>query len=1521
MSRVSRFGLSVVLTAALVPLVPLANAGVASAEGGPSDPLPPVHSVSVTSLSMGTRPPDDVSGDALNEDQAPETVNPGAGTHTATSLSPSATWDVSGHTGDFSWSYPLRVPPAPGGFEPGLALSYRSSAVDGRTSATNNQASWVGDGWDLSAGFVERTYGACAEDEDGGTTPPETGDLCWRSDNATASFAGGSGMLIGNDQDGWRIKDDNAAKVQRLYDAANGDDNGEHWRITTVDGTQYLFGSQPASSSTWTVPVFGDDVNDPCYDAQFAEAHCAQAYRWNLDKVIDRHGNVIRYFYDVETNKYGMNMADTGVSYTRDGTLRRVEYGLRDDLPNNPATGLVEFTTTNRCVKNSVCTHEKPLNWPDTPLKERCTGTTCADKHAPTFWSTQKLSTITARVWNGTDYTNVSRWDLGHEFPDPGDGELAALWLRSITHTGLVGDEVPLPAVTFEGTAMANRVYRADGAGWLNRYRITGIVSETGGVTSINYAAPQCREGGPMPTLPETNQLRCFPARWVKENWAERQDYFHKYVVEQVVQSDRLSTSTAQVTSYEYLDGAAWHWDTSEFIPEKKKTWNEFRGFGRVRIKSGSPDDLAGPVSMVEKRFYRGMDGDGPPSDTRPLVNVTDSIGGSYRDRDWLAGFGFETTVFNGVGDSVVSRSITEPWSRGPTAERDPYKAYIVRTGVERGYTALAAGDWRTTRSETDYNDDGLAIKVNDLGDTDIVGDDRCTRTTYVRNTDKWMLSFPSETTTVSVHCGQTPTLPTQAITATRTSYDGQAAGVAPTTGNVTRAEVADTWPATGPNYSVVASSTYDRHGRVLAATNALGKTTTTAYTPAVGGPHTQTKVTSPPTLAVPAGLVTTSTFEPAFGQPIKVVDPNNLLVEATYDSLGRKTEVWLPNLRRQFGSSGNFRFRYLIRNNAPSVVTTDKLSANGGRYVTTNEFFDGLLRKRQAQTIAVGGGRLMIDTRYDSQGRVFKQTQPYFNNAPVDTTLWVASDVEVPGLTRTEYDGAGRVVEQVYQGGAVEKWRTSTRYDGDRVHVTPPDGDTPTTTITDARGQTTELRQYAADTPTGDDFDATHYTHTPAGELATVTDPGDNMWRYGYDLRGRQTSVQDPDKGDSTYTYDNADQLTSVTDARDSTVAYVYDALGRRTAVHEDSVDGTKLAEWLYDTAFFGKGLLASSTRWTNGHPYTTTIDGYSGLYQPDMVITSIPQVEGQLAGNYTWYGSFNTDGTLSGEDYPAAGGLSSETVNYVVDDLGRPLSSSGAYNGTVELVTDTNYSRYGETERITLGEGLRAWLSYYYEDHTRRLKRTVVDAEVPNPMQADLRYTYDPAGNITSVADTPAGLPQDTQCFRYDHLRRLTEAWTPTTDCASDPSSPGLAGAAPYWHSYSYDSTGNRVSETQHATPGAVTSDITRSYAYTGHRLDTVTTANPGGTRVDEYGYDPAGNTTSRALAGQDETLTWSPEGHLASVNKDGQTTSFVYNADGQRLLRRDASGTTLFVGKQEVEWTKSTNSVRATRYYTQG
>ncbi|EWC62998.1 hypothetical protein UO65_1708 [Actinokineospora spheciospongiae] len=1503
------------VTAALIPVVTVPTR--AAATGGPSYSPADLPSVPATQQGVGPGTTgDEVGPNALHGNQSGGTSLPGTGNYTTTAPQRSASWNVTAQTGDFSWNYPLRLPPAPGGQQPELALSYNSSAVDGLTSTTNNQASWIGDGWSLWPGYVERSYGSCPDDIDG-TDPDEPRDQCWRTDNATLSFSGGGGPLVMDADQRWRTRADDGSRIERLGNPDGGYADDESWKVTTTDGTQYFFGSRPASKSVWTVPVFGDDALEPCHGSTFATSSCTQPYRWNLDKVVDRFGNAMLYEYETEKNFYGINNNSSAAEYVRGGWLKSVDYGLREGDPAVQATARVGFTVADRCVDGSTCAFTSPNNYPDVPLNLKCDGTTCPDRLSPTFWTAKKLTKITAEVRTpGTStFDPVDSWTLRHELPDAGDNEKPALWLRGITHTGhlAAAADTTLPETVFDGVRLPNRVQSGDGFAALARFRMNAITSESGGTTSIAYHPPDCTPTS-LPANPETNTLRCFPVKWSPPGSPLRTDHFHKYVVSQVSQYDRVAGSLATESSYEYHEGAAWHYDESELTKPEDKTWNVFRGYGRVVLRQGSGQD--GPRTRIEQRYYRGMHGDKLPTGTK-VVNVTDSEGGSAPDENWLSGRLRETVTHDGDTGPAVSKSISEPTWQGPTATRGDLKSYIVREGAVRQLTALTAGGWRTTRKQYTYDDRGLVTTIDDQGDTTTAADDRCSRTTYARNTAAWLLSFAVREEVVAKSCAATPVFPADAVSDTLTHYDNQAEGVAPTRGAATRVEVLSERPAGGPVRALATTVVYDTTGRRLEVADALGNTTKTAFTPAVGGPVTQTTATDA------KGFTTTSLLEPGTGQPRKVTDPNNRVTESEFDSLGRLTAVWLANRNRAAtpSESPNASFTYLTRNDGPNAVTSSWLGPNGV-HTSSTDLYDGLLRKRQSQSPAPGGtGRLLSDYQYDSHGRAYKGSMPYYNDGAVDNNIWLAADGQVPGQVRREYDGAGRQIAEIFSGHNVEKWRTTTAYTGDTVSTTPPEGGTATTAVQDARGRMVEQRQHTASaTPTGP-YQSTTYTYDASDQITQVKDPQNNTWSYTYDLRGRVVSSTTPDQGTTTSTYDEASRPVTTTDSRGQTLATTYDVLGRRTALHKDSPTGAKLAEWTYDTVTRGKGQPASATRYVGANAYTAKVFSYNARYQPLRTDVVIPAAEGALAGTYTDLATYNVDGSVAAVQYPAVANLAQEMFSTSYTDDGRAKRSWGGSGGTTEYVADTEFTRYGEVQHLQLGQGgKRAWLTYVYEDNTRRLSRTIVDAEVPQPMVADLNYTYDDVGNILSIADTPVGKPADVQCFTYDRLRRMTEAWTPSGTCAAAPSTAGLSGPAPYWNSYAYDEVGNRTAEVEHATAG----DTTRTYAYepTGHGLASVTTVKPGGTTaLDQYSYDAAGNAVTRNLASAGQVLEWDAEGNLAKVTEGTKITSFLYDADGNRLIRREPGAVTLYLGSQEVRLDTTTGTKTATRYYSHG
>jgi RHS repeat-associated protein len=165
---------------------------------------------------------------------------------------------------------------------------------------------------------------------------------------------------------------------------------------------------------------------------------------------------------------------------------------------------------------------------------------------------------------------------------------------------------------------------------------------------------------------------------------------------------------------------------------------------------------------------------------------------------------------------------------------------------------------------------------------------------------------------------------------------------------------------------------------------------------------------------------------------------------------------------------------------------------------------------------------------------------------------------------------------------------------------------------------------------------------------------------------------------------------------------------------------------------------------------------------------------------------------------------------------------------------------------------------------------------------------------------------------------------------DCkTTDPNLTDLAGPAPYWLDWTFDNAGNRKSETSHAAAG----DTLRSYELPDktHRVNSMTTTAPGqAATTTRYRFDLSGNMTCRPTVGSSnndcdtkansQSLDWDADGKLATVKVGGSTIeSNVYDADGTRLVRRDATGTTIYLPNQEIR--KEASTVTGTRYYSLG
>ncbi|MEU2082736.1 hypothetical protein ABZ569_12745 [Streptomyces albus] len=337
--------------------------------------------------------------------------------YTATKLSASSRWETDLNSGDLNWSCEMPVPDVPGGLTPDLGLAYSSGQIDGRTENTNNQSSWAGDGFEMWPGYIERKYKSCDKDGVKHSDGNKPADQCWAYDNAFLSFNGKGGELVPAGDGEWKLSNDDGTRIKRLASTErhNGDDDGEYWRLTDPDGTRYYFGyhrlpgwssGKQTTDSTWTVPVFGNDVGEPCHASAFKDSWCKQAWRWNLDYVVETHGNAVAYYYDQEKNSYGRDLKEKDNTRYVHGWFaapNRVRSALRAVYSTRPLAK-VDFTTAERCLpqKGVTCApdtiKEQAPYWYDTPWDLDCeAGEDCdRGRFAPSFWTRKRLTEVSS---------------------------------------------------------------------------------------------------------------------------------------------------------------------------------------------------------------------------------------------------------------------------------------------------------------------------------------------------------------------------------------------------------------------------------------------------------------------------------------------------------------------------------------------------------------------------------------------------------------------------------------------------------------------------------------------------------------------------------------------------------------------------------------------------------------------------------------------------------------------------------------------------------------------------------------------------------------------------------------------------------------------------------------------------------------------------------------------------------------------------------------------------------------------
>ncbi|MBC8071671.1 MAG: hypothetical protein IAG13_25325 [Deltaproteobacteria bacterium] len=242
----------------------------------------------------------------------------------------------------------------------------------------------------------------------------------------------------------------------------------------------------------------------------------------------------------------------------------------------------------------------------------------------------------------------------------------------------------------------------------------------------------------------------------------------------------------------------------------------------------------------------------------------------------------------------------------------------------------------------------------------------------------------------------------------------------------------------------------------------------------------------------------------------------------------------------------------------------------------------------------------------------------------------------------------------------------------------------------------------------------------------------------------------------------------------------------------------------------------------------------------------------------------------------------------------------------------------------------------TYTYGRESLRLERLRLVRVSDDALLQDLRYTYDPVGNIVQIRDgaqPEVYFANDVvvaeQLFEYSALYRLTTATGREHASLGQPTDADFAfGPQPhpddpaalrrYEESYVWDAVGN-ILELRHAAAGG---SFTRQHIYAGGGNRLLSSSAPGESVAPfshSYPYDAHGNMTAMPHLA---AIAWDHADRMQHCDLGGGgDVWFVYDAGGERVrkVQVNASGSTvrerIYLGAYEVYRERAANSTTPT------
>jgi RHS repeat-associated protein len=459
------------------------------------------------------------------------------------------------------------------------------------------------------------------------------------------------------------------------------------------------------------------------------------------------------------------------------------------------------------------------------------------------------------------------------------------------------------------------------------------------------------------------------------------------------------------------------------------------------------------------------------------------------------------------------------------------------------------------------------------------------------------------------------------------------------------------------------------------------------------------------------------------------------------------------------------------------------------------------------------------------------------------------------------------------------------------------------------------------------DEFNVTRTEFDVQGNQLAVTDPlGRVIMTYDYDVAGHKIHQNSSDAGERWSIFEIAGKPLLAFDSRHHQLRHEYDKLRRVTAFSVRTGDGP---EKLAERAEYGEGLPEPEAHNLRGKLYRQfdeagvmtrhEYDFKGNLlkssrqlladYREEVDWAAAPQLEEEVFSSETSYDALNRPITLTAPDRSVVRPAYNEAN--LLERLDVSLKGAGE---ATAFVTNIDYNAKGQRELIEYGNGARTTSTY--DPLTFRLSHLETTRSSDTAVLQDLSYSYDPAGNICSIADAA----QQTIYFKnqvvkangnyaYDAIYRLIKAEgrehtgnpeQPETTYNDIPRVhlplPGDGQAMRnYRERYRYDAVGN-ILEILHSAAGE--GGWRRHYEYGEIDSNNRLTKTKVGQTEEHYTYDAHGNMTRMLHL---PSIVWNFKDQIAStrtqvVNGEGQaeTAYYIYDSGGQRVRKiNDVAG----------------------------